>query len=595
MLLLLIGCAPKVSEYLSTDITAQELRDHVKYLASDELRGRRTGEEGNKLAAAYIAGYFERAGLTPAGDHGSYFQNFSFIAARRVGESNSLSIHSGEITRRYKSEEEYRTLSFSEDTLVTAPVAFVGYGISAHDSLTYDDYASIHVKNKIVIALRYSPGGPGNNTFARFASLIDKSITAREKGAAAIVFLTGPPGKEGSELKDFLKQYNFPNSGIAAICMRWSDIDSLLRPQGKNLYDIQQHIDSTQTPSSFEIPNTMVTLRTQIIKVYSQSANVVGFLEGTDSTVKDQALVIGAHMDHLGLGGQGSGSLKPDTVAIHHGADDNASGTAGLIETAQYLASQRQSVRRSILFIAFTGEELGLFGSDYYVKHPFVPIERTIGMINMDMIGRMKDSTLVIEGMGTSSMWEELVKKENRDSLRLKLKPDGFGPSDHSSFYGKDIPVLFFFTNLHDDYHRPSDTWDKINYTGEQKVVEMVTRIAKDVSTAPVKPAFTKVVASAGMNTVGDRTNLRVSLGVIPDYADEGVGLKISGTRAGSAAEKAGLKANDVIIKLSGKEVKNIYDYMHVLEEHKPGDHIDVIIKRGSAQITLQATLEARQ
>ncbi len=216
-------------------------------------------------------------------------------------------------------------------------------------------------------------------------------------------------------------------------------------------------------------------------------------------------------------------------------------------------------------------------------------------MLNMDIVGRMKDSVLVVEGMGTSSRWDSLVKIENSDSLALKLKPDGFGPSDHSSFYAKDIPVLFFFTNLHSDYHRPSDTWDKINYAGERRVVEFVTRIAASIGTAPTRPPFTKAVASNPMAGGGDRQGLRVSLGVIPDYAEDVHGLKITGTRAGSPAEKAGLKGDDIIIRLGGKEVGNIYDFMRVLGGYKPGDEVTVVVRRGNEERSLKALLEARK
>lgn len=297
-------------------------------------------------------------------------------------------------------------------------------------------------------------------------------------------------------------------------------------------------------------------------------------------------------MDHLGMGGKGS--LSPDTVAVHHGADDNASGTAGLLEVAQYLASQKSHLRRSVLFASFSGEELGLLGSDYYVKHPEYPLDHTDAMLNMDMIGRLTDSQLVVEGMGTSPQWQELVSKHNSDSLHLKFKPDGFGPSDHSSFYAKDIPVMFFFTNLHADYHRPSDTWDKINYTGEQKVASLVSRIALDVANQDTKPAFTKAAASS-MAPAGDRQGVRVSLGVVPDYAEDVVGMKISGTRPGSAAEKAGLKGGDIIISFGGKSIKNIYDFTYLLSDYKPGDEVAIVVKRGSEEVTLKATLEARK
>ncbi|MBI4811328.1 MAG: M28 family peptidase [Ignavibacteriales bacterium] len=339
---------------------------------------------------------------------------------------------------------------------------------------------------------------------------------------------------------------------------------------------------------------SVISVRTEIEKITARSANVVGLIPGTDSSLNKEYLIIGAHFDHIGMGGEGSGSLKPDTLAPHHGADDNASGTAGLLELAQYFSAQRHMLKRSLLFIAFTGEELGVLGSDYYVKHPFMTLDKTIAMINMDMIGRMKDSILVVEGMGTSPKFEEIVKRHNIDSLTLRLKPDGFGPSDQASFYKKDIPVIFFFTNLHSDYHKPSDTWDKINYSGEDKVVRLAARVISDLARDDQRPVFTKA-ASTPMGMGGDRQGARVSLGIIPDFAGDTPGMKISGTRPGSPAEKAGLKADDIIIKFGGKEVKNIYDFTYLLGQFKPGDEVEISVKRGSEEITLKATLAAKQ
>jgi aminopeptidase YwaD len=591
---ILTGCSSSIQVNTSTDITAQELQQHVKYFASDELKGRKSGEEGNEKAATYISSQFGQYGLLPTGDNKSYLQHFTFTASTKQGQNNQLRVSYGGKNISFQLNRQYRTLSSSIDTVLTCPVVFVGYGISDPDSSKYDDFSGIDVKNKIVIMLRYAPGGKDEPKFAEKQSIIAKTITAREKGVAGILFVTAPPGSDGSDLSS-IRPPGMTNSGVAAAAMTWTALDSLFTIIGKDLKSIQHQIDSLKSPSSFELPQASVSFQTQIVRVTAKSANVVGYLPGTDPRLKDEVLVIGAHFDHLGMGGEGSGSLKPDTIAIHHGADDNASGSAGLLEAAQYLSAHRLSLKRSVLFIAFSGEELGLLGSDYYVKHPLFPLDKTIAMINMDMIGRLKDSTLVIEGMGTSPHWEELVKKENIDSLNLKLKPDGFGPSDHASFYSKDLPVMFFFTNLHSDYHRPSDTWEKINYVGEQKVVQLVTRIATDIANDENKPQFTKVVATNPMGTGGDRQGVRVSLGVVPDYAEEATGLKISGTRSGSAAEKAGLKGGDIIIKFGSKEVKNIYDFTYLLGLYRPGDEVVIVVKRGTEEVSVTAKLQGRQ
>ncbi len=588
------GCPPPPSKFSSNEITGLELQQHIKYLASDELKGRMSGEEGNRLAAQYIANEFTRYRLQPVGDHGTYFQSFEFLSSIKEGKHNSLSVVVNTTRIPFTLDKDFRPISFSSDTSVSSQLVFAGYGISA-DSLHYDDYSNIDVKNKIVVVLRYSPGGKtGDTIYTKYSPLMVKTYTARDKGASGIIFVSGPVDDQAASLVSF-KYPVLAASGMAVGSMTWTAFDSILHFSGKDLYALQHEINSSVTPHSFVLPNVTVSWKTDVEKVYATTANILGLLEGSDPVLKDEVVVIGAHMDHLGMGGEGSGSLKPDTVAIHHGADDNASGTAGLLEAAQFFSAQRKTMKRSILFTSFSGEELGLLGSDYYTKHPAIPLSKTVAMLNMDMIGRMKDSTLVVEGMGTSPHWEELAKKENSHfSFNLKLKPDGFGPSDHASFYAKDIPVLFFFTNLHEDYHRPSDTWDKINYHDEQRVVDFVTRIGFDILNDSTRPSFTKVVASSPQPG-GDRAGIQVSLGIMPDYADESVGLKISGTRTGSPAEKAGLKSGDIIVKFGGKDIRNIYDYMYLLGNYKAGDEVIVVIKRGNEEISMKATLEARK
>ncbi|HEV8538960.1 MAG TPA: M20/M25/M40 family metallo-hydrolase [Bacteroidota bacterium] len=576
----------------SARITPQELQRHIKYLSSEELKGRRTGEEGNQMAAEYIAREFEQYGLKPAGDNGKYFQSFPFLASVREGDDMKLSCVVGNKTFECKPDDDFNLQSVSKDTSLRASLVFAGYGISA-DSLQYDDYAGVDVKDKVVVLLRYTPEGSRNESrFMKYAALLVKIANARDHGAAGVILVTGPLDTDKPKLIPF-QQLEGADADVAVMSMRWDILDTLMHSNDVDLRTLQQTINDSKIPHSFDLEQTNVELRTHVVKEYGTSSNILGVLPGSDPKLTNEVIVIGAHMDHLGMGGKGS--LAPDTVAIHHGADDNASGTAGLLEAAQNLAAAQDRAKRSILFIAFSGEELGLLGSDYYVKHPTLPLDHTVAMLNMDMIGRLKDSVLVVEGMATSPRWEEFVKKENRDSLDLRLKGDGVGPSDHSSFYLKDIPVMFFFTNLHSDYHRPSDTWDKINYSGEQKVVELVSRIATDIAALETRPAFTRAAASGMSATGGDRQGVRVSLGVIPDYAEDVPGLKISGTRPGSAAEKAGLKGGDIIVKFGEKTVKNIYDFTFLLGEYKPGDEVIIVVKRGNDEVSAKAILEARK
>ncbi|MEP7235108.1 MAG: M28 family peptidase [Ignavibacteriota bacterium] len=319
----------------------------------------------------------------------------------------------------------------------------------------------------------------------------------------------------------------------------------------------------------------------------TKAANVIGFIRGSDRSLRDQIVIIGAHYDHLGMGGRNAlDTLK----AIHYGADDNASGTVGLLELAEFYAGHRNLLKRSILFIAFSGEEEGLFGSIYYTKNPLIPLEKTQAMINMDMIGRLKDSILIVEGMGTSPDWKHLMDSLKHEKFAMRYKPDGVGPSDHSSFYRKNIPILFFFTGLHKDYHKATDTKEKINYDGEVQVLDLIRRSIDAIQSRPDRIAFTIVPEDTSKRT----GTFHVYVGGVPDYGYDGEGLKISDITPGSPADKAGLKAEDIVIKFAEIEIKNIYDYTRALGQFKPDDVVEFKVKRGKDILTIPLILGTR-
>lgn len=593
VLSIIIGCSSTQPIITSKDVTVTELKQHVMYLASDELEGRRPGTKGNELAANYIAEEFKSYGLKPLGDNGTYFQNFKFVSELKVGKNNSLAFNIDSKTLNFTPDVDFRPMNFSSDTSITAQLVFAGYGIEA-DTLQYNDYAGMDLKDKVAVILRYTPDGnnPASN-FSAYSSFTKKIMTARDKGAAGIIFVTGPVDETNAPLLPLRHERGSMNSGIAVVQLDQHVADSLFKLVGINLYTLQKNINENKKPNSFKIENTTVTLQTEIQKIYSNTANVVGYLGGTDASLKNEQIIIGAHFDHLGLGGASSGSIVPDTIAIHNGADDNASGTAGLLEIAQSLASQRSQLKRSYVFVAFSAEELGLLGSAYYVKNPPLPLDKTVAMINLDMIGRLKDSVLTIQGVGTSSVWNDIIQKQNSDSIfKLKLGQDGFGSSDHASFNSKEIPVLFFFTGLHGDYHRPSDDWQLINYEGQKMVTDFVIGVLKQLDAVSEKPKYVKIDPTPGMREGG--RGFRVTFGIMPDFGDDSKGMRISGTRAGSPAEKAGLKANDIIISFGGKSVKNIYDLTSLLGDYKSGDEVEVVVLRGEETLVMKATLQGR-
>lgn len=560
---LLLASIAAVAQQSTLEPSAEKLQQHISYLASDALDGRRTGTAGANDAARYVAGEFSRAGLMPGPGKAarkpraiiaSYLQTFPYVGRVELGKSNVLSIHEGESFRVGK---DWMPLGISANqTLNLTGVVNAGYGITANE-LNHNDYKGTYSKTQVAVVRTGTPDG--DNPHGRFTAagqLRFKVAAAQSAGVGALLITS-----EEDDLKnDPLAQLGYDNAGLAAIPVA---------------------VISKQTAE--KLANSKeVTLTTDVVRAEVPSYNVVGVLEGSDPILKNETIIIGAHYDHLGRGGEGS--LAPKVGEIHHGADDNASGTAGLIELARIFGAQRPKLKRTLIFIAFGGEEEGLLGSNYYVNHPVTPLANTVGMINMDMIGRMKDRKLIIGGVGTAKEWRDLIAPEK--SFELTLNEDGFGPSDHSSFYGKQVPVLFFWTGTHNDYHKPSDTWDKINYNDEAKILSFVARIVREIDGADKRLTYTTAKSDPAPRSSG----FRVYLGTIPNYADTTDGLLLDGVREDSPAAKAGLKAGDRIVKIGNRDVKNVYDYTYALGEMKAGQEYVFEVMRGSERLSLKVT-----
>jgi hypothetical protein len=578
---------------------AAKLQTHVKYLASDELAGRSSGSDGNRKAAEYIASFFKMNGIEPLGS--TYFQEFTVPTAIALADGNKFAL---EITVQqvgvpidqakpvkvgWKVGNEYTPLSFSENGTASGKLLFAGYGISSTDS-QYDDYAGIDVKGNFVIVLRGSPDGNDNHgKFGNYISMRSKILTAREKGAVGIIFVS-EAGDGADSLMELTMGTSDKNSGLIALHAKRNAISKLF-PRDRPLVTADAQIVKTKKPNSFEIPNMKLTVSVQLTRVESPTSNVIGVVRGTNPTLANEYIIAGAHYDHLGMGDEGT-LYSGKERKIHYGADDNASGTAGIMELAALIA--RNPTERPVVFMLFSGEERGLLGSAHYVKNPIIPLENTICMLNMDMIGRLKDTKLNVQGVGTSSRWQGLVDSLGKVySFTISTAADGFGPSDHSSFYGKDCPVLFIFTGLHSDYHRPTDTWDKINYEGEASVVHFAESALRTIAHTLEKPDFIKVKSTT--QTTG---GFKVSIGIIPDYSDNPKGLKITGVREGSPAEKGGMKADDIITKFGTTSIKNIYDYTAVLGQAKAGEKLKIIVLRGpreDKEVTLEVIPEEKK
>ncbi|PYS80885.1 MAG: hypothetical protein DMF67_18875 [Acidobacteria bacterium] len=678
----------------------ERLRAHVNYLASDKLEGRRTGTPGAEEAARYVAEEFQRLGLAPGVENsiafqsgpsrigGGYFQMFPYVAGVELGKGNAMTLATRDAgatptgapaTLDLRVGDDWMPLGFSASARVeNAPVVFVGYGVNDAEQ-NYDDYKGADVKDRVALALSGTPDGDNpHGRFTRAGELRFKAAAARAAGAKALVVIAGEDNFKDDKLTALKYDNAGGDAGLPVVAASRQAAAKILGMGGvAQLAEVEKAVREWAGTTHTE-PNAgdwlmrlklrapegvALTVTTDIVRKNAPAANVVGVLEGSDPKLKAEVIVVGAHYDHLGRGGEGS--LAPREGEIHHGADDNASGTAGLLELARLFSQERQMLRRTVVFVAFGGEEEGLIGSSYYVQHPARPLEQTVAMINMDMVGRLKDGALTVGGVGTAQEWREWIKRANEgykisvdpmgtgagaqsnantggdgsterqgptntpDSKReknstptaantagasapiritgsngrtvatttpaelftLRLNEDGYGPSDHSSFYAKRIPVLFFFTGAHEDYHKPSDTADKINYEGEARVLQFVREIVSDLQASDRRPTFAVAKQEANSRSTG----FRVYLGTIPSYADSSDGLKLDGVREGSPAEKAGLKAGDKVVKLAGRDVRNVYDYTQALSEMKAGQEYEVEVLRGDQRLTLKITPGVRK
>lgn len=589
-MLFLFGCSH--NDQVLTDspkITRQELLQHIRYLASDELKGRRTGSAGANAASEYIVKHFKNDKILPGYD-GNYFQRFDFIAGVSLGTQNSCSIFSKDdsAARQLTLDKDFRPLGFSSSGKVSADLVFAGYGITA-DSIGYNDYKNIDANGKVVLVLRYGPEGDNpHGDFSQYISLRYKASNAKSHGAAALIIIPGPEPYPEDELIP-LKYDQSADAGIPAISAKRSVFSQFFAAAGDSLEAVQHQMNAEKTGLGFPLEGVRIDLETEVTYTHKNGRNVVGIIPGQDSLLKKQYIVIGAHYDHLGMGGEGS--LAPDTIAVHNGADDNASGTAGVLELADYFSRDGYTPRRSLVFVAFSGEEEGLLGSSAFTENPPFALKQTDAMINMDMIGRMQDSTLIIGGVGTSPTWDSLITAINQHyHWKLTENNEGYGPSDHSSFYIKNIPVLFFFTGVHEDYHRPTDDWDKIHYADEVGVLDYVRDMIKAIDQRDSTLQFTRAGGKQER-----AMQFRVSLQIIPDYAAQVHGLRIADVHKGGTADKAGMQAGDIITKFGGKEINNIYDYTYALQEFAPGSVVDVVVMRNGTPKRFTVKLEHRK
>ena len=535
----------------------------VAWLADDARGGRGLGTPGLAAAADWLEQQYALIGLEPAGGNGGYRQSFRAVVEVERGPTTRLSAGGEDLAA-----EDFTVPGFSASGTVTAPVVFAGWGVVSEEN-AIDDYQGIDARGRIVLVRRFTPedGAFEDNTLRRrLSDLRYKAFTARERGAVGLLVADLPPELDDREESPLPAMRVDPQGGagipIAVIKRAWAEriLDGALQ----------------------------VDLTTEVIEHTRDVDNIVGRLSAEERL--PGAVVLGAHYDHLGFGG--ASSLAPDAHEPHNGADDNASGTAALLEAARVLSARREQLGRDVMFVAFTGEENGLLGSSQFTREPppGAAPEGLVAMLNMDMVGRLRNDRLAVLGGDSAEEWEAVIQPFCAAyELECELGGDGYGPSDQMSFYAAGVPVLHFFTGAHDDYHKPSDDTASINAAGGVRIAGLVADVALELTTLE---GLTYLAAEAPA-PLGDVRSYGASLGTIPDYTgspDNRPGMRLAGVRPGGPADQAGLQRGDWVVELSGREVRDIYDLMYVLREVKPGEQGTVVVERDGERIERPVT-----
>lgn len=590
-----LGVAVAGDEKTTPEITAPELLGHVRVLASDDLEGRGSGTPGEERATRYIEEQFEKLGLEPLGADGSGFQTVDMAGAFRAKPACKLALEDAGEPLGFALEREWLPLSATADGEVSGDLVFAGYGIRAPE-FKYDDYAGLDVRGKIVVVFRNTPKGPWwDDAQARMkhAPLVQKLRNAADLGAKAIVVANdprsfrdekgGPAG--GRPDTTVTGDVGAPPAGIPFVHLTLGAADRLFRASfGASPQQLEAKINGEDgaTPASLAGKGRLhlvVETEHEVLK----GRNVCALLKAGAPDATDEIIVLGAHHDHLGRGGPGSLARSAEEAhEIHNGADDNASGVAGVLEAAQYLAARKAELRRSVLFLTFTGEERGLLGSLWFVDKPPVPLSRIAAMVNLDMIGRLGTKKLFVGGVGTSPGFHALVEGAAKDvGVEISLGEGGRAPSDNTSFYAKRIPVLWLFSGMHADYHRPTDDTEKIDAVGMEKAARLAARLVLDLARQPDRPPFVRA------DNGGEPP--RAVLGIMVEAAPGGV--RITHIQPEAPAERAGLKEGDVIVSLGGEATPDLGVLRELLFVRDAGERVKVKVKRGDEEIEVEAEL----
>jgi hypothetical protein len=593
---------------MDPNIHEEDIRLHVSYLAGEALEGRLTGTQGEQLATEYAAYVFRALGLRPAGDDGTYFQPFEFLAGVSLGPNNRLAlVRNGSTEETFVVDTQWRPLAFSRTGEVAAPIVFAGYGIvaPAYESLPeYDSYVHLDVKDKWVLVFRYIPENVSTERrlhLTQYGGLRQKTSVARDRGAVGLMVVSGPNALAAQRLVALSFDASFAGTSIAAISVDDAVAESILATSGRTLRELQDQLDTGEPMMGFDIPEVSLTAQIDIRHEKRTGRNVLARLDASDRA-DGSVVVVGAHIDHLGRNAA-TGSLARDDAErgrIHYGADDNASGVAGLFEIAQWFTSGGGATaprKRAIVFGAWSGEELGLLGSGHFAR-TFAPNRDALypevaAYVNMDMIGRMNEN-VIIGGVGSSSIWRDEIRIQNTElGLPIVTQDDSYLPTDATSFFAKGVPFINAFTGAHEDYHTPRDTPDKLNYLGAAQITQFMANVTRSLAGRERAPDF---IGQAKPARAESSTGLRAYLGTIPDYGlTSEPGLVIAGTAKGGPADHAGLKSGDRIVELAGKRIENIYDYTYAIESLKIGAPVGIVVMRNGERLEMQITPISRE
>lgn len=592
---------------LSPAICAEDLRTDVVFLASDECEGRLTGSPGATRASQYIATVLKNAGALPLGDDDSYYQPFKYAAGvQQVSGANRMEILTfpgAEVTTPCKLDVDFRPLTFSGNGRAEGGVVFVGYGLvePASTGTGYDSYAGLDVSGKVVLALRDLPeelSPERRQELALYAGDRYKAKLAADRGAKAFLLVVGPNSPNPGVLMKFRTGDRTASVPILAASVSHATADRLLSPADVDLEALQTTLDESEVGT---LPKAVaagyVRIDVQLERVWKTCRNVIGVLPPIGGS--DEYVLVGAHYDHIGHGeGLGSLAKEGEKGLIHNGADDNASGTAVVLETGAAIAESRRladpaAPRRGVILACWSGEELGLVGSSYFVNHPLVPLDKIAAYLNFDMVGRLRDNKLIMQGVGSSPAWPRLIERHNTGvPFDLTLNDDPYLPTDSTVFYTKGVPGLSWFTDLHEDYNRPTDDADTLDYEGMLRITKLAKALIQDAADPGFEIAYAKIQRAA---PAGGRMRMRTYTGIVPDFAAGDVeGVKLADVRAGGPAANAGLKGGDVIIEFAGKKITGLQDYMYALTAAKVDQPVPVVVIRDGNRITLTVTPAAR-